>query len=31
MTTPPVRLGIISALHQEQAGLIDLMHNAASS
>lgn len=31
MATPPMRLGIISALQQEQAGLIDLMHNAASS
>lgn len=31
MTTSPIRLGIVSALHQEQAGLIDLMHNAASS
>lgn len=31
MATPPMRLGIISALQQEQAGLIDLMHNAAAS
>ncbi len=31
MTTPAIRVGIISALHQEQAGLVDLMHNAASN
>jgi adenosylhomocysteine nucleosidase len=31
MNTASIRLGIVSALHQEQAGLIELMHNAASS
>jgi adenosylhomocysteine nucleosidase len=30
MTAPAMRLGIISALQHEQAGLVDLMHNAAS-
>jgi adenosylhomocysteine nucleosidase len=31
MTKPPLRLGIISALHQEQAGLIDSMHPAKTT
>ena len=31
MTTKPLRLGLISALHQEQAGLIELMQNSQTT
>lgn len=30
MTTAPIRLGIISALHQEQAGLVEWMRNPST-